>query len=61
MSQKNKILEHLKSGQTITPKQAYLWFGCLRLGARIYDFRKMGYDIKDISHEKYSEYKMELK
>lgn len=39
------ILRHLKSGKTITPLQALARFGCLRLGARIYDLKKRGYKI----------------
>ena len=39
-SQEKAILAHLKSGKTLTPLQAYILFGCLRLGARIYDLRK---------------------
>ena len=46
-SQKAQILRHLKIGRTITPLTAYEYFGCLRLGARIWEFRKAGYDIKD--------------
>lgn len=42
-SQAELILEHLKSGKTITPLEALDLFGCLRLGARIWD-------LKDIKH-----------
>lgn len=36
----------MESGKTITPLQALNLFGCLRLSARIYDIRDMGYKIK---------------
>lgn len=34
-----QILEHLKSGESITPLDALRMFGCFRLGARIWDLR----------------------
>jgi len=40
------ILERLKEGRTITPKEAMEEFGCMRLGARIWDLRHEGYDIR---------------
>ena len=44
-SQRKKILSHLEKGKTITPLEALHKFGCLRLGARIYELRKEGYEI----------------
>ncbi len=45
-SQTERIKEHLKAGKTITPLSALYNFGCLRLGARIYDLkRKHGMNI----------------
>lgn len=41
-----RIIRYLESGKTITPLQALNLFGCLRLSARIYDIRDMGYKIK---------------
>jgi hypothetical protein len=35
----------LKKGNTITPIEALQKFGCFRLGARIADLRKAGYEI----------------
>ena len=46
MSQSQQILKHLKSGKTITPLEALSEYGCFRLGARIFDLRRSGYDIK---------------
>ncbi len=40
MSQNEKILEHLKNGNTITPLEALERFGCMRLGSRINDLRE---------------------
>jgi hypothetical protein len=45
-SQTNLILSHLKKGRTITPLQALNLFGCFRLGARCWDLRELGYNIK---------------
>lgn len=44
-SQAKRILEYLKAGNGITPIDALDLFGCFRLGARIADLKKMGYDI----------------
>ena len=44
-SQAKRILEYLKDGNGITPMDALDLFGCFRLGARIADLKKMGYDI----------------
>ena len=45
-SQKEKILRHLKAGGSLTPLQALRKFDCLRLGARIYNLKDEGYDIR---------------
>ena len=44
-SQCKKILDFLKEGNGITPIDALNLFGCFRLGARIADIKKMGYNI----------------
>jgi hypothetical protein len=44
--QASRILEFLKAGNRITPIEALNLFGCFRLGARCYDLRKKGYDIR---------------
>lgn len=46
MTQRNDILTYLKSGRSLTPKDAYNFWGCFRLGARVYDLRREGYNIK---------------
>lgn len=45
-SQITGILNLLKKGRRITPLDALRKFGCFRLGARIYDLRRLGYDIR---------------
>lgn len=45
-SQCDEILKHLQSGRALTPLEALERFGCFRLGARIYDLKKQGYDIR---------------
>lgn len=45
MTQNEAILDYLKSGHSITPKDAYLKFACLRLAARIKDLRDDGHKI----------------
>ena len=44
-SQAKRILDYLKDGNGITPIEALYLFGCFRLGARIADIKKMGYEI----------------
>lgn len=44
-SQNEMILAWLKQGRSITPLDALNEFGCFRLGARIGDLRKRGYNI----------------
>ena len=41
-SQCEKILVHLQAGKSINPIQALNLYGCFRLGARIYDLKKLG-------------------
>lgn len=45
-SQSKQILNHLLTGKSLTPITALIRFNCLRLGARIYDLRKIGHPIK---------------
>ena len=42
----SRILAHLKTGATLTPIDALEKFGCFRLGARIWDLKKEGHDIR---------------
>ena len=64
MSQESRILKYLKEGNTLTPLEALKHFGCLRLGARVYELKKQGYNIvseltEDLSTGKrFSEYSL---
>ena len=49
MTQNDKILRHLEQHGSITPLEAYERYGIMRLGARIYDLKRMGYKITGIS------------
>ena len=63
MSQKEKILKHLRSGAHITPLEAMGLFGVYRLAARIKDLRDDGHDIvtdikSDGTGRTYSRYRL---
>jgi hypothetical protein len=45
MTQTQQILNHLQEGKSITPLEALQLYGCLRLGARIYNIKKLGYEV----------------
>ena len=45
MTQLEMILTHLKSGRPLTPPMALKEYGCLRLGARIFELKRRGYRI----------------
>ena len=61
-SQEDLIIDHLKTGQAITPLDALNMYGCFRLGARIFDLKERGYPIeKTMIHnngKKYASYKL---
>lgn len=44
-NQTGLIKKYLESGNSITPLEALNLFGCLRLGARIYDLKCNGMNI----------------
>lgn len=44
-NQKEQILEHIEKYGSITPLEAQKLYGCMRLGARIWDLRKDGFEI----------------
>ena len=62
LSQSNKILEHLQKGNTLTHMEALNLFGCFRLGARVYELKRLGHDIKSrmvkANGKHFSEYRM---
>ena len=41
-----RVLDYMAEHGSITPLEAIREIGCLRLGARIYDLRERGYDIR---------------
>ena len=45
MNQIDAILKYLQEGHSLTPLEALQKFGCMRLGARIWDLHKQGYRI----------------
>jgi len=46
MNQEYEILQYLKQGNSLTPLEALNRFGCFRLGARCWDLKQKGYNIK---------------
>lgn len=53
VTQNQTILDHLKSGRSITAVESVDLYRCYRLGAVILQLRKQGYDIVT-NHEKNS-------
>lgn len=45
-TQNMAILKLLQEGHEVTPMDAMVDLGCFRLGARIFDLRRMGHPIK---------------
>lgn len=43
--QREQILAALQAGRSLTPLDALREFGCLRLGARVYELREQGHAI----------------
>lgn len=46
MTQTQQILDHMKRCGSITPLEALREYGCMRLGARIWDLKRMGHRIR---------------
>lgn len=46
MIQQDAILAYLRQGNSLTPLEALNKFGCFRLGARIWELKHQGYDIR---------------
>lgn len=62
MTQSEDILVALKQGRYLTPIDALRDFGCMRLGARIWDLRRTGVPIQKRLvgvGKKYAEYYLE--
>lgn len=45
MTQNQRLLEHLQTGRSINPLQAWRVLGIYRLSGRIFDLRKAGHKI----------------
>lgn len=45
-TQKDAVLNYMKSGNTITPMEALNKFGCFRLADIIFKLKKDGYEIE---------------
>ncbi|MCF6766481.1 helix-turn-helix domain-containing protein [Thiotrichales bacterium 19S3-7] len=61
MQQLEAILKHLQRYGSITPLEALDKYGCLRLGARIYELRRQGIEITteiSKSNKHYAIYKL---
>jgi len=46
MNQSDAILKYLQAGHSLSPLEALHKFGCLRLGARIWDLKRQGHAIE---------------
>ena len=46
MTQTQAIYEYLKQGNSIMPLEALSLFGCMRLGARIWELKQQGLNIQ---------------
>lgn len=61
-SQTDQIRAYLEKGKSLTPLDALHRFGCLRLGARIWDLRQDGHPIEKEwetdGHKRWARYSM---
>ena len=61
MSQKKKVISWLKSGRTLTPREAYFNDMGMRLGAIIWVLRDEGMNIRNLNKsgkDRHAEYKL---
>lgn len=56
MTQKEMILRYLQENGSITQAEAVTEIGCYRLGARIWDLKADGYDIRRETLKKRNRY-----
>jgi len=61
LSQADAILDYLLEGRTITALTAFRLFECFRLGARIHDLKRLGYEIESKRVKVNSKYVAEYK
>ena len=57
-SQKDRVLNWLKTGKTLTPLEALNNGMGMRLSDIVFRLKKEGHDIENIGKEKYAEYKL---
>lgn len=61
-TQESEILRYLKKHRRIDPKTAWQQLGCYRLGARIFDLRRQGFNIATVMRyrgkTKWAEYQL---
>jgi len=63
MTQNKRILRHLQAGHSISPLEALMQFGSLRLGARIFELRHQGHNISmklSDGKKKFAIYKLKM-
>lgn len=56
MTQREMILQYMQDTGSITPLDALREFGCMRLGARIFDLRKSGIEIRRVLEQRENRY-----
>lgn len=63
LSQNNEVLIYLQQHGSITPMEALREIGCFRLGARIWDLKQQGHDIRRVMETRngktYARYSMD--
>ena len=59
ITKKQKVLEHLLKGLTISPLEAFNRYKTMRLSAIIFDLKKDGYPIANIGSKEYAIYEIE--
>ena len=61
-SQSDRIIDHLATGRPLNPLQALRKFGTFRLGARVYELRNEGHNIKarmvERNGKRFAEYRL---
>ena len=59
ITKKQKVLEHLLKGLTLSPIEAFNRYKTMRLSAIIFDLNKDGYPIANIGSKEYAIYEIE--
>lgn len=56
MTQRDMILQFMQDTGSITPLDALREFGCMRLGARIWDLKRRGHEIRRVMESRENRY-----